>query len=232
MMRRTGFTLIELLVVIAIIALLAAILFPVFARAREKARQASCTSNCKQIGLAFEMYKADYDSVYPGTWVGWTRTMWAHVLQPYAKNVQIMTCPSRMTQAWSGGLNQRTTAPTYGIGLADRRMGYGYNTSWSSAGADHCGVGRGVNAQQGSEETKLAKPAEHIIVADSRPYNPNSYGDNICDTVQIQNWSARPDFRHNEGAVVAFCDGHAKWYKQSYLTDQGRYMWFMCGDRH
>ena len=73
---RRGFTLIELLVVIAIIAILAAILFPVFARAREKARQASCLSNCKQMGLAAMMYIQDYDEVfYPrctGTWGGWT----------------------------------------------------------------------------------------------------------------------------------------------------------------
>src|SRR6266511_3375494 len=64
--RQRGFTLIELLVVIAIIAILAAILFPVFAQAREKARQASCLSNCKQIGLASNMYLQDYDETFPG----------------------------------------------------------------------------------------------------------------------------------------------------------------------
>src|SRR5688572_32605433 len=69
--RRAGFTLIELLVVIAIIAILAAILFPVFAQAREKARQAGCMSNCKQLGLASNMYAQDYDEMLPGH--DWTK---------------------------------------------------------------------------------------------------------------------------------------------------------------
>jgi len=87
--RSRGFTLIELLVVIAIIAILAAILFPVFAKAREKARQASCASNEKQMGLACLMYASDYDGRYPSNWTnqcatpGWD---WMEVTQPYAKN--------------------------------------------------------------------------------------------------------------------------------------------------
>src|SRR6056297_3423700 len=107
-MRRHGFTLIELLVVIAIIAILAAILFPVFARAREKARQASCLSNVKQMGLAAMMYVQDYDETMPparcynatipytmpngDTWDSWGP--WFALIQPYAKNPQIFICPS------------------------------------------------------------------------------------------------------------------------------------------
>src|SRR5690349_21250410 len=95
-----GFTLIELLVVIAIIAILAAILFPVFAQARAKARQAACLSNCKQIGLGLMMYVQDYDETYPcinrGYITGNTTAfymMWTAQIQPYLKNSAIFECP-------------------------------------------------------------------------------------------------------------------------------------------
>ena len=97
---RGAFTLIELLVVIAIIAILAAILFPVFAQAREKARQTMCSSNMKQMGLALEMYRQDYDAQNPNEWPWWGLSLydWDHtfleVITPYTKNKQIAVCPS------------------------------------------------------------------------------------------------------------------------------------------
>jgi prepilin-type N-terminal cleavage/methylation domain-containing protein len=96
--RKTGFTLIELLVVIAIIAILAAILFPVFGRARENARRSSCTSNMKQIGLGIMQYAQDYDEKFPGNGgynlpTGETAT-WDLRIQPYVKSVQVLACPS------------------------------------------------------------------------------------------------------------------------------------------
>jgi prepilin-type N-terminal cleavage/methylation domain-containing protein len=92
-----GFTLIELLVVIAIIAILAAILFPVFSRAREKARQASCLSNLKQIGQAAHQYAQDYDEKWPPVrrgGFGSPAFNWQQILIPYTKNDQIFRCPS------------------------------------------------------------------------------------------------------------------------------------------
>jgi len=92
--RNTGFTLIELLVVIAIIAILAAILFPVFATAREKARQSSCTSNLKQLGLAFAQYTQDYDESFP--MYGWASSPWSYwplIVYPYIKSQGVYKCP-------------------------------------------------------------------------------------------------------------------------------------------
>ena len=100
-MRRSGFTLIELLVVIAIIAILAAILFPVFARARESARKTQCLSNMKQLGNAIMMYTNDYDEYFPelaggGCWgrAGIANALWSRQIYPYVKNKGVFNCPS------------------------------------------------------------------------------------------------------------------------------------------
>lgn len=93
---RRGFTLIELLVVIAIIAILASILFPVFARAREKARQSACLSNTKQLVLALYMYAQDYDETYPRGYTPFQDSPnWRDFVMPYLKNTQILVCPSQ-----------------------------------------------------------------------------------------------------------------------------------------
>jgi prepilin-type N-terminal cleavage/methylation domain-containing protein/prepilin-type processing-associated H-X9-DG protein len=128
-MRRTGFTLIELLVVIAIIAILAAILFPVFARAREKARMTSCLSNLKQLGLGFIMYSADSDTKFPGNMDAngsgaWDypgdaccleRDRWCDLVNPYMKNQQIIYCPSEGNDVplWGGRLRTPPTSYKY-----------------------------------------------------------------------------------------------------------------------
>src|SRR5215210_2236042 len=105
---RWGFTLIELLVVIAIIAILAAILFPVFAQARDQARMTTCLSNMKQLGTALMMYSQDYDEVLPAwpfdakpgglfkdpRYVAWRHGLWLHELMPYVKSKDVYVCPS------------------------------------------------------------------------------------------------------------------------------------------
>jgi prepilin-type N-terminal cleavage/methylation domain-containing protein len=104
--KRTAFTLIELLVVIAIIAILAAILFPVFARARENARRASCQSNLKQIGLGIMQYTQDYDEKMPFYYHYYDSTTyarWQDDIQPYVKSYQLLVCPSQAPVGSSSG---------------------------------------------------------------------------------------------------------------------------------
>jgi prepilin-type N-terminal cleavage/methylation domain-containing protein/prepilin-type processing-associated H-X9-DG protein len=131
-MRKSGFTLIELLVVIAIIAILAAILFPVFAKAREKARQTACLSNLKQLALATLMYVQDYDEQLPNVNYdylygapGWMPggTHWP-CLQPYIKNEQILICPSADINHYN------TDHTTYGVARETGILGGGHSLAW------------------------------------------------------------------------------------------------------
>jgi prepilin-type N-terminal cleavage/methylation domain-containing protein/prepilin-type processing-associated H-X9-DG protein len=118
--QRRAFTLIELLVVIAIIAILAAILFPVFARARENARRASCQSNLKQIGLGILQYVQDYDEKFPPATVSDPNVVgWAGAIQPYVKSEQLFRCPSSLTSP--------TNDPALPIRLIGSFTDYFYN---------------------------------------------------------------------------------------------------------
>ena len=117
--RPRGFTLIELLVVIAIIAILAAILFPVFAQAREAARKTQCSSNLRQIGTAIEMYKQDVDGFYPPAQMGSGASLlsWPTIIVPYLKNEGVFVCPSGEAGATTKDLggNPAVTGAYYGI---------------------------------------------------------------------------------------------------------------------
>jgi prepilin-type N-terminal cleavage/methylation domain-containing protein/prepilin-type processing-associated H-X9-DG protein len=191
-MKRRGFTLIELLVVIAIIAILAAILFPVFAKAREKARQSSCLSNVKQLGLAALQYAQDYDEVLPPTAILVVDSYrgWNHQLLPYVKNDQIYTCPSRTTIAWTGGAPYRHTP-----------CGYSY-----------MGPNTPTPTLSRLPLAMVQAPSSCVMLADS-PADGYYVIDGTLDR-STDNGSS-PEPRHNEGANFCFVDGHAKWLQKT-----------------
>ncbi|MGI5817790.1 MAG: DUF1559 domain-containing protein [Armatimonadota bacterium] len=191
MTGRKGFTLIELLVVIAIIA---AILFPVFARAREKARQTSCLSNLKQIGLADQMYAQDYDermasyTSHPGgsAQAGDYTYNFREMLNPYMNNEQIWECPSG----------------TAAVGVSPNISDTGISNPATSHGYLYCFRKIG----------DFQYPAEVAIFVDSTSSSYWRYTGGIVDRVA---------FRHNDGANASYLDGHAKWVSEGFVRGEG-----------
>jgi prepilin-type N-terminal cleavage/methylation domain-containing protein/prepilin-type processing-associated H-X9-DG protein len=204
--RRGGFTLIELLVVIAIIAILAAILFPVFAQAREKARSISCLSNQKQLGTAMQMYMQDYDERFP-TWLDDVpksvehpngKNTWVENLQPYSKNKKIWLCPSDSTP----GRN-----PT------DSRS---QNSYWLNAYIFRWS-GRNSQVKSPYPSAALAEvsyPATTIVLCDG----PTNDGQHVWPGPPVEwcgaeKWCRPQQERHSGGINFTFADGHAKWHR-------------------
>jgi prepilin-type N-terminal cleavage/methylation domain-containing protein/prepilin-type processing-associated H-X9-DG protein len=187
-----GFTLIELLVVIAIIAILAAILMPVFARAREKARQASCQSNLKQITLATMMYLQDYDETFPRAAYPAFRPAgppcimtWYHVLVAYKKNSQIVICPSD-----SPPLAIATVfAPLPLCPVEPQLTTASYHANDTIIRFTTAGV---------TSLPAIPRPAETALVSDATICNPATA------------LSAMVQGRHSDMMNVGYADGHVK----------------------
>lgn len=214
-MSKRGFTLIELLVVIAIIAILAAILFPVFSRAREMARKAACASNLKEIGMAMRMYSQDWDEkimpMYIRDSTTGYRTWWMVLIQPYLKNFQILRCPSSNYDWWCKGSGYCESFPDDNTVPLERRHryfgGYGYNWYWTGYPTDNANT---LNMS----EAQLLRPAEIVAVSDSGCVvtGPNpSLGWATFDWWLTQFIGGNEIRRHNGGANYLFYDGHVKW---------------------
>jgi prepilin-type N-terminal cleavage/methylation domain-containing protein/prepilin-type processing-associated H-X9-DG protein len=200
--KRNGFTLIELLVVIAIIAILAAILFPVFAQAREKARQTTCVSNLKQIGTGLMMYVQDYDERYPifsfaSCYPGYD-AIWTTEIMPYTKNERVFVCPSidppySTTNGVARGA--KWVAGTCPGGVPTSYMMTGYMTNRGQA--------------------EIPAVADQVYIFDGVGGSNLWAATQVCGAVrgsaEARGWICRFLMAHNDGSSVLFADGHAKW---------------------
>jgi prepilin-type N-terminal cleavage/methylation domain-containing protein/prepilin-type processing-associated H-X9-DG protein len=205
--QKKGFTLIDLLVVIAIIAILAAILFPVFARARENARRSSCLSNTKQLGLGILQYTQDYDEKLPASYDAGTDFIWPTMIMPYIKSTQLFFCPSDSVHA-------------SGSGVSAGNMSYGYNWYYLTASPFYSSGGVSLASIQSVSETIMLGDSQDKL--NTGLTNPNAY---IIGSPSLADPNYLVPARHLEGANICFVDGHSKWFKVPAIITKDDTLW-------
>jgi len=238
-----GFTLIELLVVIAIIAILAAILFPVFARARAKAQQTSCLSNVKQLTLACIMYATDWDDyipmnsnynhINPPDWADpdtYQNYCWGMMVYPYVKNLDLFMCPNDANA--SNAMTDRSG--TCGTRINTYLWCFFCNSGYGISYGHNCWLGMyhipaGVNYRWRQGEVRY--PVETLLLADAAHAQgvEEEYG--WAPMLQAWNgacWGSRITSIHNKGANESFVDGHAKWL--AYPVNRTSVYWYANTD--
>jgi prepilin-type N-terminal cleavage/methylation domain-containing protein len=234
--RRPGFTLIELLVVIAIIAILAAILFPVFAQVREKARQSACISNQRQIGSALMIYAQDYDETFPrvtfysksGNRWGFKGDLtytWTNALRPYLKSLDVLACPSNpYSRSIPGRPNDDSLTPGKNAGgwelEPEQRMPISYNMNSCTSSWYPPNTSYGKNTTP-LGVAQIARPAETLVIAETiSGYN---------DVQAVWLWGlCEALFAHRTGQMgnFIFYDGHAsakKWLRTLYPVNENNW---------
>lgn len=202
MTRRRAFTLMELLVVIAILAILAAVLFPVFSQAREKARGAKCLSNMRQIGMAANMYLDDWEGRLYFHHAGLEEITWASRLAPYTRNSGIYICPSDPETALINPNSGEVHRPSYLINAY-------FTHNFPPGSNEH--VEFPVN-QYTRDDPRIVSPSETILFCESgiksRGHNQDDYDawNGLRAVEPLFNVT-----RHNGGSHYCFLDGHAAW---------------------
>ena len=232
--RKTAFTLIELLVVIAIIAILAAILFPVFARARENARRSSCQSNLKQIGLGILQYVQDYDEKLPYACDDATNDRpWQLTIQPYVKSIQLFKCPSMAGDGWINQTNSTTTPAAPGAIPGGVPISYvcnggasGLGGSFSTTAGARAPMNRmytgGDSAGGGAALAQLGSSSQTILVHENA--NPN-YGNSSLYNIGNLGGTEIRFQNHLTTTNFLFADGHVKSLKPTATVAGGVNQW-------